>query len=317
MRRRDFLAAGMALAASPAKAQFMSGAKIVQGWGTPMKLFGVYTQPVDMASAFTSFGTWLGKPIYQAMAFANGTSWSNLLSNVTLYAGLGATFPIHWSLAIPSDGTTTLAQVVAGTWDSNFTSIATTMLGARPNDARIPVRIFWEFQFSVYPWYAVGNEAAFIAAFQRIVKLFLAVSNKFRFEWCPNITTVVNGTAYNPALAWPGASYVDVIGMDFYYNPNFDSPTPATAWNDKLTSTYGLNWLTAYATTNGKAVGVGEWGIGQDNAQAYVDAMYNWVLANNVAYFNYFDINNGSGFQDQLSNNQYPASGAEFIAKFG
>lgn len=287
-----------------------------QGWGDANKSFGVFTTPANLASSFTHFQTWLGAPLGQVSAYANGTSWSNLLSNATLYAALGASWPINWSLAYPSDGTATLAQIAAGTWDANFITLARTMLGARPNDTRIPVRIFWEFQFT-FPWYAVGNEAVYIAAFQRVTQLFLGVSKKFRFIWCPNITVNVNGANYNPALAYPGDEFVDVIGMDFYYDPVWDGTDPVAAWNSKVTSQYGLNWLVGFASGCGKPIGIPEWGIGADHFGPYVDGMAAWVQANNVAYHNYFNGNNGTGFNDILDSNQYPATGAEFIAKFG
>lgn len=232
MRRRDFLASAAILAANPSAAQIFTGlTRTVQGWGTANKLLGGYAIPANSITPFNSFNTWVGgSGVQQMLAYANGTSWSNLLSNATLYAGvLGPSYPIHWSVAIPSDGTTTLLQVAQGMWDANLNTLAQTFLAARTGDSTIVVRPFWEFQNTAFAWTAVGHEQAYIAAFRRLVEIFLQNSTKFRFEWNANESTLVNGTYYDPSQAYPGDGFVDVIGMDFYLQPGFNAQWNGTA----------------------------------------------------------------------------------------
>ena len=290
-----------------------------QGWGAVSHLEGVGTANETTAQV-SSFETYLGTTVTYAMAFANGTSWSNLQSNAVDATVLGTTHSIHWSVAIPSDGTTTLAQVAAGMWDSQFTTLANLFLATRPSDAIIPVRIFWEFQNTSFAWNSVGHESDYIAAFQRVTQLFLNVSTKFRFIWCPAWNTTVSGqsTAYDPSQAYPGDGVVDVIGMDVYYTTQTDGTDPNAAWRFKQAAPFGLNWLAGFAQTHGKPMSQDEWGVNTDVAAQYISAQLEWFEANNVAYINYFDVNNASlpDFQTQISANQYPTAGARFQQEF-
>jgi beta-mannanase len=290
-----------------------------QGGVAANRLQGVGTANETTAEV-SAFETFLGTPVTNAMAFANGTTWANLQANAVDATVLGTTHSIHWSVAIPSDGTTTLAQVAAGMWDSQFKTLANLFLATRPSDAIIFVRIFWEFQNTSFAWNSVGKEASYTGAFRRVTQLFLNISKKFRFIWCPAWNTTVAGqsTAYNPVQAYPGNQFVDVVGMDVYYTTQTDGTDPNAAWRFKQAAPFGLNFISSFAFANGKPQSIDEWGINTDVASQYISAQLEWFEANNVALYNYFDVNNATlpDFQTQISGNQYPTAGARFQHEF-
>lgn len=283
----------------------------VQGWGAVDSRFGVRMEDF---TGLPSWQTWIGAAPAQYMAFAAGSTWANLISyaqtQVTAFASLG---PIDWSQGIPP--TATLAEVAAGVHDASLRTLADIYLAARPADTRILVRPLWEQQLSQWPWYCVGSEAAYIAAFRRITQVFLNKSTKFRFCWCPNI-----GNTYDPSVTYPGDAYVDVIGMDFYFIPG-DGTDMVAAWRFKVEQTYGLNWAEAFARSHSKPLSIPEWGIGVNNAQFYVSSVRDFITDNAdiFAYHNYYnaDISGDPNFQDRLDLNQYPATGARMQTEFG
>jgi len=287
-----------------------------QGWGAITGLFGVRTE--DQA-LLDEWQTWLGVAPQSYLAFANGSTWANIISYATAEAARGALGPVHWSVAIPP--TATLAEVAAGVHDSWFRQLADIFLAARPSDTRIPMRPLWEPQLSQWPWYCVGHEDDYKAAFRRIAQVFLNKSTKFRIEWCPNFNTEISGNPYNPDLIWPGDSYVDVGGMDFYYIPAFDGTDMVAAWRFKVDAPYGLNWMSAYMRGKGKPLALTEWALGGDNAQFYVSSMRDFIADNAdiLAYHHYYnsDIPGDPNFQDRLDLNQYPATCARFLTEFG
>lgn len=277
-----------------------------------------------------AFENWLGAPADGVLAFADGSTSANAITRAqdAVTDNAGHDREIFWALPLnvgsyASPGFT-LAQVAAGSLDSMFASLAAIVRDARPRNHPKVARLGWEFNGQYYPWYAVGNEANYVAAFRRAVGILRSICPEIRIEWCPNWTTVVSGVTINPEPMYPGDDVVDVIGMDCYLITQFDQSsgqTAAQAWSYKLTSPYGLNWLTAFAATHSKPVSLSEWGVNVDNAGGFIDGVAAWVRANNVVHHAYWNQNNTGGnaaqFQDALSENQYPASAAAFIAQFG
>jgi Glycosyl hydrolase family 26 len=283
-----------------------------QGLTTTNAIQGVRTQDATVAGN-TAFETFLTQPVGQVMGFANGATWPAIQSNTAADAAQGATRPIHWSVAMPP--TTTLANVAAGVDDANYRTLANTILAARPSDTIIFIRPLWEFNISgEFAWFSVGNEAAYIAAFRRITQIFLNISTKFRFEWCPSFS----GLTYDLSLSYPGDQFVDVIGMDCYVEAAIDG-TGAGGLFNKFVAPFGLNFLTSFARTHGKAVAIGEWGMNYDNAQLYTSGFAEFLRdQTKLAYQNYFDFDNpnDANFLDRLSLNQYPNTSVRFIKEF-
>ena len=113
-----------------------------------------------------------------------------------------------------------------------YEQAATILAGTRKSDNVIYVRTGEEFNGNWMPWSAVGHEQDFAKAYRHFVEAFRSISNRFRFEWNVNIRE----TRMNPVDAYPGDDddYVDVIGMDFYYNTKWNPTDPLKAWDEMV-----------------------------------------------------------------------------------
>ena len=113
----------------------------------------------------------------------------------------------------------------------------------------------------------------------------------FRFLW-----TVFPDTA--AAIdAWPGASYVDLVGTDvydWYGGPHGTYPHTAsgqldhdTRWREILTQSGGLDWIARLSQLTGKPTAIPEWGLdfhsfgGQDDP-AFIARMLAWLHAHHA-----------------------------------
>jgi beta-mannanase len=211
---------------------------------------------------------------------------------------------------------TPLAEVAAGARDSSFLSVAQ-QIAAAVTSGEIRCRIGWEFNGSWFPWASAGVESDYIAAFRRVVGILRGVSDRFVIEWAPNYSTPdsINGGMVNPELSYPGDDVVDVIGMTAYYEGQYDGTNPTVAWNYKRTAPYGFQWQVEFARAHTKRLVLSEWGVDQDGQESYISAVKQWLVVHGYESHVYWDSN--SAFQGQLSNGQYPTTGARFIAEFG
>jgi len=121
----------------------------------------------------------------------------------------------------------------------------------------IMIRPFWEMNGQWgYPWQVPQITAAtYVAAWQRMWHLYNdappagAGCTNVSFFWCPN---VLGGSAVDPTPWFPGASFVDWIGLDGY-NKN-SNQSPATIFNSALTI------IQALPGAGSLPVGLGEFG---------------------------------------------------------
>src|SRR5581483_7148054 len=119
----------------------------------------------------------------------------------------------------------------------------------------------------------------------------------FTFDWCPNLQT--NGI--DPALAYPGDRFVSEIGLDVYdWSETGPGETAAQRWRDIVGKGYGLAWQQRFAAIHHKPISFPEWGLVSDPTNPalaggddplFVQNMFAWFKAHNVAFENYFDAN--------------------------
>ena len=208
---------------------------------------------------------------------------------------------------------TSLEQVATGAYNDHFLKAAQALAQSQPSsDGNIYVRVGWEFNGDWMPWAAQGHEQAYIQAFQQLVDTFRSVSSQFKFVW--DVTE--SDATYNPANAYPGDKYVDVIGMDTYYNTAWDSSDPSAAFQHNVHEPYGLQWQQDFAAAHGKATAFSEWGVQSDNAGPYIQAMAQWMSDHHMVYANYWNSTDG-GYNGTLSNGQYPSDASVYKAMFG
>ena len=265
-----------------------------------MSSLGVYAGTT--ASGVRTFEDWLGKPVDFIAVHTDRVDWANwqnsILSGIQNFGGESA--ELAWTIPMFSDQGT-LAGAAAGDYDAYFVKAAKTMLAGRPGDSAIYVRIGEEFNLSTWPWAAKGHEQEFIQAYRHFVDAFRSVSSKFKFEWNVNL----GDFGMDPATAYPGDAYVDIVGMDFYYKLKWDSADPLTAWNTKVSQKYGLQWVEDFAKSHGKPTAYNEWGVDSDTAGPYVQKAKEWFDSHNVLYESLWDANQG-GFNGEIDSGQYP-----------
>ncbi len=121
-----------------------------------------------------------------------------------------------------------LSDVAAGKYDKYLDSWA---LAAKSFGAEVWIRWAHEFNGNWYPW-AIGNNnkdaQIYIRAFRRAHDRFTrAGAFNVRWIWCVNSESVPDAPWNDPAKAYPGDAYVDMVSIDGY---NFGSATPGSRW---------------------------------------------------------------------------------------
>ncbi|KAF6241890.1 hypothetical protein HO173_000602 [Letharia columbiana] len=86
------------------------------------------------------------------------------------------------------------------------------------------------------PTYPGGTQAEFIAAWQR-VHAAVASNPKILMFWSPNEDSVANLNGW-----WPGADYVDIVGMDVYPNPGATFASAYGAFYDGFAQQYNKHF---------------------------------------------------------------------------
>jgi hypothetical protein len=282
-------------------------------------------------SALTQFETWFGRPADGVQLHTGYRGWSDYTGSVGWLQGVYAAVDRKkfWSIPlIPGasldgkdpGGTLAAAAATGNTpYTAAWTTIATTLATGQPT-GKIYIRTGWEFNADWFPWSATngsGTAADYITAYRNFVTTFRSISDRFVFEWCPNIG--VQGTnPINPADAYPGNEYVDVIGMDFYYDISWDQKgqNGLEAWNYKVIEKYGLQWIVDFAAEQGKPIAYSEWGINNPDGTAYMELFADWLKNSpvEVLYQNYWNSN--AAFAGMLSEDQYPLLSAAYLQAF-
>jgi hypothetical protein len=306
-------------------AGFAAFSAVSSGASNPPPL-GIY-EGYENASGVNSLGSAIGRQPSYAMDYLDGTSWSSMESGAASEAGSwsGSGYSMTFSVPMLPKSGATLSAGAAGDYDSYFQNIAQGFVAH--NEASSIVRIGWEFNGSWTPWYANSSNASeFVTFWQHIVDAMRSVSGAdFKFEWCPNL-----GDSGDLASYYPGNGYVDYVAGDVYDQSWQNYPGASQEFSNLETEPGGLDWLTSFASQQGKPVALGEWGLGPGPGNAgqgysasnqevsggddptFIDDMADWIAANNVYEATYFDF--GSSALNSSSN---PNSYHALIADFG
>ena len=281
--------------------------------GTAAPLLGVYCG--NSPQAVAEFESWLGRDVDGILGYTGGASWADFEGSVGWATDLwkDSDRRVFWSVPLIPEGAS-LEAAATGDYDAAYLKAAQTLAQFRPNDPELHVRTGWEFNGDWFPWAAQGKEQAFIGAFRQFVTVFRSVSTRFVFEWNVNIGDQ-KPTQMNPEDAYPGDDVVDIVGMDFYWNTQWDPADPVAAWNSMRDRDYGLKWHQDFAAAHGKQTAYSEWGIMSDAAGPYIDQAKLWFEQHQIVFHTYW--NSDSAFTGKLSSNQYPAAGAAFKQAFG
>lgn len=314
-RRRALLAGlGALLAGGPAIAAAAGGdppavaraAALRAGSARPLLVVATGNDPADARR----FEQWLGRPVDGVQLHNGSAGWEDWSGSVGWLIDVWSRQPrrIFWSIQLLPEGAT-LAEGAAGAYDPHYAAAARALAASQPAGP-IFVRTGWEFNGDWMAWAAAGRAEEFVATFRALVAQFRAVSDRFVFEWSPN----VGDFGMDPAAAWPGGDVVDIVGVDFYYQPAWDSHDPGAAWDDMLNRPYGLRWHRDFAAAQGKPRAFSEWGVALDSAGPYVRRAAEWFREDDVVYQSYW--NSDADFAGKLSDGRMPAAGAAYREMF-
>lgn len=272
-------------------------------------MFSVYVgnNPDDLIQ----FERWMGRPVDAHQVHTGVLDWADWSGSISWQVSLWRHIDrrIMWSIPLIPFAAN-LADAAAGQYDHRYADAARVLVSSYPNTNVIHVRTGWEFNAGWMPWSAIGRENEYIKAFRRFVTAFRSVSNRFVFEWAPNI----GDQGMNPENAYPGNDFVDVIGLDFYYNTAWDPADAQEAWKRMVTQKYGLQWHQDFARRHAKPTAYAEWGVMSDQSSDYVRLASEWFRQHEVVYHNYWNSN--ADFRGKLSSGQYPSTGRRFQEEF-
>ena len=212
----------------------------------------------------------------------------------------------YCSYSNPPSTSMTLMLGVGALTSSQAMSIGQSLVAAGQSDAII--RIMWEQNQDVSGWFPDWNEssltaAQYIATFQNVVTSMRNVPGQaFRFMWNPNGGTGNEASGRTWTDTWPGAGYVNYVGIDQYDWSGYASNIQA---------------VIAFAQTQGLPVAIPEWGLNGSDDPSYINGVASLVNdpANNFALQAYFSYDGGSGGIDS-DITQFPQSQAAFTVDF-
>jgi mannan endo-1,4-beta-mannosidase len=185
--------------------------------------------PVNLPSATSSYlGVYAnGVPDTYSGVDAFATAVGNKPDVVMYYSGWYVPFPTHFATTVASNGavplvqmdpdTVSVAGIVSGRYDGYLSAYAEAVRAYR-----YPVILSFghEMNGSWYPWgYRKTSPAMFVAAWRHIVTLFRTLgARNVTWLWTVNIINdTQRGKIPSPNRWWPGASYVNWVGIDGYY----------------------------------------------------------------------------------------------------
>ena len=263
-------------------------------------------------SDLRQFESWLRRPVDKITAHTGRANWKDWVGSIKWAVELWSPLdkPICWTIPLFADQGN-LHDAAAGEYQRFYEQAARILAQSRPSDDVIYVRTGEEFNGNWMPWSAAGHEQDFVHAYRNFVQAFRSVSNRFRFEWNVNIRE----TRMNAADAYPGDDYVDVIGMDFYYNTKWNPKDPIRAWDQMVHDQYGLQWLEDFAKAHNKPTAYPEWGVESDGAGPYIEKAAQWFSSHHVLYQSVWNSNDA--FPGKLTDNQYPNAAAAYVKAFG
>jgi len=118
---------------------------------------------------------------------------------------------------------------------------------------------------------------------------------------------------------------VDYVGTDTY-DEYWGSPqTPQNSWANIVSEPWGLSWLADFAASQGKPIGIPEWGVairsdghGLGDDPYFVNQFAAWIAGHDVAFADIFSFDASSaGQDDDITDGNFPQALAAFERDFG
>lgn len=151
---------------------------------------------------------------------------------VVYYSHWLVPFQVSFATAAAQHGATTLVQlaprdvsladIASGQFDSYLRSYAAAV---KTFGRQVILSFGHEMNGDWYSWgYKHTSATVFVAAWRHIVTVFRTVgASNVTWLWTTNVYNMDDSITSDPAIWWPGSSYVNWVGIDGYYYNNSQS----------------------------------------------------------------------------------------------
>lgn len=231
----------------------------------PSTTLGIYTTNEDNTGQYPSAWPDNQQPDVANTYLAWGQPWPSAFVNAAIADGATPFIEIEPWEGGPSFNQTPQFSNIAANGDSadsycganNNTNCATWLssLGTSAAATGVPVIFTFAHEFNVsdqYPWSAGDKgscgtassctSAQWIAAWDKARSMVEATAGGHAsFMWVPNAYVGDGGSVVNPNTYWPGASNVDMVGVDGYPQGQFGQTTFSTTLGPTYTIIQGLS----------------------------------------------------------------------------
>jgi mannan endo-1,4-beta-mannosidase len=228
---------------------------------------------------------------------------------VMYYSGWWVPFPTKFAMTVANNGAVPLVQmdpenislskIVSSRYDGYLSAYAEAV---RAYHHPVIISFGHEMNGGWYSWgHGNTSPAVFVAAWRHIVKLFRALgANNVTWLWTVNIINNAHGGSIpSPAPWWPGASYVNWVGIDGYYlKPNWKF---APLFGPTITAVKRLTLDPILVAETGAVPAAGQ--------PAKIADLFSGIQQYGLLGFVWFDSTNSKGMQFGISS---PAAVAAF-----
>jgi Glycosyl hydrolase family 26 len=238
--------------------------------------------PADTPDAAASFGTWRGHPLDVVDDWSARWTWQDIVNPSWLYQRWsGVPYTMAFGVAMLPEGVSgvSLQACANGSYNSYWRQFGSVInsygLG------RSIIRLGWEFNGNWYVWSAT-NPTTWAKCWRQIVTSARKTAPGLQWDW--NVNRGVSSGLADPTQAYPGDSYVNMIGVDSY--DWWPAATTDSGWQTQLNGKQGLSYWLSFAEAHGKPLSVPEWGnvststYGGGDDPLYVQDMRSFFAAN-------------------------------------
>ncbi len=283
---------------------------------------GIYPARKGIAGV-KEWGDWRGAPADVIIDWGQRQTWEDVVNPTYMLNSWGGTaFTKVFTLPpIPEGDGATMAECAAGAYNDKWRQFGENAKAAGVDDESV-IRLGWELNGNWYKWSAIDNPGQFAECWRQVVASAESVAPALLWDWNVN-RGVGNTTMGDPTQAYPGDSYVDIIGVDSY--DWFPAVKSEADWNTQYAGAFGLKFWSDFARDHGKRISVPEWGVypgseagGGDNP-FYISKMQGFFKEQGAhlayeAYFNEFEAYYSGSL---LSPVQNPNASERYRSLFG
>ncbi len=285
---------------------------------------GVYSRGQGVGGV-KAFGDWRGSAVDVAVDWPARQSWDDIVNPTWLYSTWQNTpyTKVFGVAPVPEgDDSATMAGCAAGSYNDKWREFAENIKAAGLDDKSV-IRLGWEFNGDWYKWSA-NDPGQFAECWRQIVSSAEEVAPALLWDWTVNRGR--GASVVDSRDAYPGDSYVDIIGVDSY--DMFPGVKSDADWDKHYNGVFGLKFWSDFARAHGKKISIPEWGVypgpaslgsnGGDNG-FYIAKMQAFFKeqGSNLAYEAYFNEDMDYIASALFSPTQNPEAAAKYKSLFG